>query len=70
MNLNLSPEDRQFREEVQDFLAENLTPDLRAYASRMTSVYAEKEVNLAWQAILVQKGWAAPSWPVEHGGCD
>lgn len=70
MNLNLSPADRQFREEVRDFLADNLTPDLRAYASRMTSVYAEKEINLAWQAILVRKGWAAPSWPVEYGGCD
>lgn len=25
---------------------------------------------MAWQAILVEKGWAAPSWPVEYGGCD
>jgi alkylation response protein AidB-like acyl-CoA dehydrogenase len=24
---------------------------------------------MAWQAILHARGWAAPAWPVEHGGC-
>ena len=23
---------------------------------------------MAWQRILNDKGWAAPAWPVEHGG--
>nr|WP_321440705.1 acyl-CoA dehydrogenase family protein [uncultured Hyphomonas sp.] len=70
MQLELSSAELAFREEVRDFLADHLTPDLRAYAARMTSVYAEKEINLAWQAILLKQGWAAPSWPVEFGGCD
>jgi alkylation response protein AidB-like acyl-CoA dehydrogenase len=25
---------------------------------------------MAWQKILHERGWAAPAWPVEHGGCD
>jgi alkylation response protein AidB-like acyl-CoA dehydrogenase len=25
---------------------------------------------MEWQRILHQRGWAAPAWPVEHGGCD
>ncbi len=70
MNLHFSPADEAFRAEVRDFLADALTPELRATARRMTSVYAQKEVGLEWQAILHEKGWAAPSWPVEHGGCD
>uniref|UniRef100_UPI000A0186B9 acyl-CoA dehydrogenase family protein n=1 Tax=Henriciella aquimarina TaxID=545261 RepID=UPI000A0186B9 len=70
MQLSFSPAEEAFREEVRDFLADKLTPELKRYAARMTSVYAEKEVALAWQAILVEQGWAAPSWPVEHGGCD
>lgn len=70
MNLKFSPDEEAFRDQVRDFLADKLTPDLKRYASRMTSVYADKETALAWQAILVEQGWAAPSWPVEYGGCD
>ena len=36
----------------------------------MTSVYADHEASMAWQAILHERGWAAPAWPVEYGGCD
>ena len=70
MNLKFSTEEEAFREEVRDFLADKLTPELKAYARHMTSVYSDKDVALAWQAILVDQGWAAPSWPVEFGGCD
>ncbi|MGB3625079.1 MAG: acyl-CoA dehydrogenase family protein [Henriciella sp.] len=70
MNLKFSAAEETFRQEVRDFLADKLTADLRRYASRMTSVYADKETALAWQAILREQGWAAPSWPVEYGGCD
>lgn len=68
MNLSFTPEEEAFREEVRDFLADHLSPSLRAYARRMTSVYATRQVALEWQAILVKQGWAAPSWPVEYGG--
>lgn len=70
MKLSFSTEDETFREEVRDFLADKLTADLRAYTRRMTSVYANKEIALAWQAILHARGWAAPKWPVAYGGCD
>jgi alkylation response protein AidB-like acyl-CoA dehydrogenase len=35
----------------------------------MTSVYADHEASMQWQRILHARGWAAPAWPVEHGGC-
>ncbi len=70
MNLSFSVEDEAFREDVRAFLDANLTPDLRARAARMTSVYTDKAMALEWQAILHAKGWAAPAWPAEHGGCD
>lgn len=68
MNLAFTREEETFREEVRDFLAEKLTADLRAYAKRMTSVYSTKPIAMEWQRILVAKGWACPSWPVEYGG--
>jgi len=70
MKLAFTREEEAFREEVRDFLDRNLSPSLRAYAKRMTSVYSTKPVAMEWQSILVKQGWAAPSWPVEYGGTD
>lgn len=63
MKLDFTREEETFRDEVRNFLVENLSGDLRAYARRMTSVYSSKEIALEWQRILVRQGWAAPSWP-------
>ena len=68
MNLDLTPADAAFRDEVRAFLDENLTPELAEAGSLTTSVFTDKEWNLAWQKILHKKGWVAPSWPVEYGG--
>jgi alkylation response protein AidB-like acyl-CoA dehydrogenase len=68
MNLDLSPQDLAFRDEVRTFLDEALTPELRQAGRRATSVFMDKEYSLAWQKILHQRGWVAPAWPVEYGG--
>lgn len=70
MDLRWSEDDLAFRDEVRAFLDERLTPDLRRAGSLMTSVYADHDASMRWQAILHERGWAAPAWPVEHGGCD
>ncbi|MCV7286625.1 acyl-CoA dehydrogenase family protein [Mycolicibacterium wolinskyi] len=70
MDLKWSKSDQEFRDEVRDFLAQKLTPELRRAGRLMTSVYADHDASMAWQAILHERGWAAPAWPVEHGGCD
>lgn len=70
MKLAWSDDDARFADEVRAFLDESLTPELRSAGSRMTSVYADHETGMAWQKILHCKGWVAPAWPVEHGGCD
>jgi acyl-CoA dehydrogenase len=57
-----------FRDEVRAFLDEALTPELRALTARQAGVFAEGELCRRWHRILYQKGWVAPSWPVEHGG--
>ena len=55
------------RRELRVWLDANLTPDVVDAASRPVG-----EDNLAvlraWNRRLVDGGWAAPSWPVEHGG--
>ncbi len=64
----MSNELEAFRIEVRDWLAANLTDDLREAARLSTSVFSERDVALKWQAILHSKGWVAPSWPAEYGG--
>ncbi len=68
MNLDLSPEDRAFRDDVRTFLEQSLPHHLREAGRSTTSVFSDKQHNLAWQKILHAKGWAAPSWPKEYGG--
>ncbi len=70
MDLDWSPAESEFRDEVRAFLEENLTPELRRAGRLMTSVYSDHEASLEWQRILHERGWAAPAWPVEYGGCD
>jgi len=68
MNLDLSPDELAFRDEVRAFLAANLPPELREAGSRTTSVFTDKTWSIPWQKILHAKGWVAPSWPKQYGG--
>lgn len=70
MDLTWSDSDLAFRDGVRAFLEEHLTDDLRRAGRLRTSVYSDHEASMAWQAILHERGWAAPAWPVEWGGCD
>jgi alkylation response protein AidB-like acyl-CoA dehydrogenase len=69
MRVDWSADELAFRDEVRAFLDAELTPEMRRTARKMTSVYAPHELSVAWQAILHARGWAAPSWPVQYGGC-
>lgn len=57
-----------FRGEVRDWLAANLTDELREVSAKSTSVFVDKQHTLKWQAILHKKGWVAPTWPAQYGG--
>ncbi|BCW89660.1 Putative acyl-CoA dehydrogenase FadE17 [Alphaproteobacteria bacterium SO-S41] len=69
MDIALSAADAAFRDEVRDFLAAHLNERLRRAARLSTSVYADRESMREWHEIVYRKGWIAPSWPVEYGGC-
>ncbi|MFD6455223.1 acyl-CoA dehydrogenase family protein, partial [Nocardia sp. NPDC060220] len=70
MDYQWSAADLSFQDEVRTFLDEKLTPDLRRAGHLATSVYPDHEASMKWQHILHDRGWAAPAWPVEYGGCD
>ncbi|WP_066530223.1 acyl-CoA dehydrogenase family protein [Erythrobacter sp. CCH5-A1] len=68
MDMDFSPEDIAFREEVRSFLAENLPERLRDGARRTPGVFVEPDIGMEWHRILFKQGWVAPHWPKEDGG--
>jgi len=68
MDLNHSTADLAFRDEVRDWLATNLPPELKDKVVRYQPL--TKDELLRWHRILAAKGWIAPAWPREWGGTD
>ncbi|MDA9599169.1 acyl-CoA dehydrogenase family protein [bacterium] len=68
MDMNLSAEDIEFRDEVRKFLDENLTETMRTGLARTPGVFVEPDISLAWHKVLYKKGWITHGWPVEDGG--
>ncbi len=68
MDLRFSADDLAFRDEVRAFLAAKLNARLREGAANTPSVFVEPDITREWLALLAERGWAAPHWPVEDGG--
>ncbi|TXH56945.1 MAG: pimeloyl-CoA dehydrogenase large subunit [Burkholderiaceae bacterium] len=66
MDLKYSAAERSFREEVRDFVRENLPADIRAKVVGYQGL--SKDDYVRWHKILAAKGWAVPHWPTEWGG--
>jgi alkylation response protein AidB-like acyl-CoA dehydrogenase len=69
MDLAFSPEDLAFQQEVRDWIASAYDDDLRRKMSQSKNGYLDKAGQVKWQKKLAERGWAAPDWPVEWGGC-
>ncbi|MEI7970665.1 MAG: acyl-CoA dehydrogenase family protein [Betaproteobacteria bacterium] len=67
MDLNYTPDELAFREEVRGFLAARLPHELARKVIEHKRL--SKEDYLLWQRILHERGWIAPNWSVELGGC-
>ncbi|AQV98667.1 acyl-CoA dehydrogenase [Cupriavidus necator] len=65
MNFQPDPMLDSFRQEVRQFLHQNLPADLPRRKDGMRSSRADL---VRWQRILDANGWGAPYWPKEHGG--
>ena len=66
MNAEFTVEEQAFQAEVRVFFENEFPAEYRSKVEGNIRLSKEEIVN--WQKILFKKGWAAPSWPVEHGG--
>jgi pimeloyl-CoA dehydrogenase len=68
MDLDLTAEQRSFRDEVRAFIQHRLPSEIR---ERLRAGHPpRKQDTVTWQRILNERGWAAPHWPKAYGGAD
>ena len=65
MDIQLKQEDLVFRDEVREFLKQELNDSLLQAA---VGGHVDKDTMIHWQQVLYRKGWIAPNWPKEYGG--
>jgi alkylation response protein AidB-like acyl-CoA dehydrogenase len=66
MDLNLTPDERQFRDELRTWLAAHVPTDWGH--RRPGSLEEHFDVLRRWQRTVYEGGWAGVSWPKEYGG--
>ncbi|WP_426073809.1 acyl-CoA dehydrogenase family protein [Janthinobacterium sp. DSP2-3-3] len=66
MDLHYTAEETAFRDTVRAFLDTHLPADLQRKVRQHLRLKRDDYVR--WHKIVAQQGWAAPAWPVEHGG--
>ena len=71
MDLNLSPSELKFRDELRAWLAGNVPKDWdsrRGEPAKAQSMEERFEFLKKWQRKMYEAGWAGVSWPKEYGG--
>ena len=66
LDLDYTPEERQFRDAVRAFIDANLPADLAAKVHEGKRL--GREDFMRWHRILAKQGWVAAGWPAEFGG--
>lgn len=66
MDLEFSPEEQAFRQEVRAWIQSAMPPAMREKAQN-GSLFNHED-TMAWHKILYEKGWIAPHFPKEFGG--
>ena len=68
MDLNLTPREQEFRDEVRAWLSANVPKDWTKIRNAEQSMEARFAYLRAWQRKLFDAGWAGISWPKDYGG--
>lgn len=66
MDIEVTSEEREFRQEVRRFAQAHLPASVRLkvlYGEKL-----EKQEYVDWQRHLHRQGWIAPAWPAQYGG--
>ncbi len=67
MDLNLSPDELVFQQQIKDFTSNKVPQWLKDKV--LSHKHLCKEDYQHYHSLLNEMGWLAQSWPVEYGGC-
>jgi alkylation response protein AidB-like acyl-CoA dehydrogenase len=67
MDLNLTPQETKFRDELRAWLQNNVPLDWETHRLR-DSMEERFQFLRAWQKRVFEAGWAGVAWPKEYGG--
>ena len=67
MDLNLTPQETKFRDELRAWLNTNVPSDWETHRLN-DSMEARFHFLRAWQKRVYEAGWAGVAWPKEYGG--
>lgn len=70
MDFSFTPEQEKFRQELRDFIAEELPPGFETGVGGHVETDEEWKVARAITKKLSAKGWLNIAWPKEYGGQD
>ena len=68
MNFELTPDERAFEAEVEQFLRENSSPDVMDANPEQLSQTVDSPPKREFMRKLAERGWLGMSWPKEYGG--
>lgn len=68
MDLDFSPEEVAFRDEVRAFLKKALPGRVVDGAKASPTVFVEPDIGQDWNAVLNEQGWLSYQWPQSVGG--
>ncbi len=76
MEFRLNTKEREFSNEVEEFLKKELPPDWSThylhwpggYGSKKFKYKDSREIAIRYRQKLIEKGWLTMSWPKEYGG--
>ena len=66
MHVTFSAEELAFRDEIQAFFRDEFPADIREAMDSGAEI--DPEMQIRWQKLLYEKGYAGMNWPVEYGG--
>jgi 3-oxocholest-4-en-26-oyl-CoA dehydrogenase alpha subunit len=68
MHISYTPEQEQLRQQLREYFAELMTPELRVALASTSGEYGDGEAYKQVVRQLGRDGWLALGWPAEYGG--
>src|SRR5436305_15036343 len=68
LDFEWSVDERDFQQQVRDFVAENSSPEVMDLTREGMAQLVDSPARRSFMGKLAERGWLGMSWPAEYGG--